>query len=142
MRNNKIRTYSELSKLNTIEERFNYLKINGNVCEETFGFDRYMNQKFYRSKEWKQVRDFVIVRDNGCDMGLKGNEINGSIYIHHMNPLKESDIKESTDKLLNPDYLVCVSYNTHNAIHYGTIDNLKKEQIITRNINDTCPWKK
>ena len=119
-----IRTYSELIRLPTFEERFRYLKLDGLVGKDTFGFDRYLNQEFYRSKEWKEVRDFVIVRDNGCDLGMDGYEIVGRIYIHHMNPITVNDIVHSSDFLLNPDYLICVSHNTHNAVHYGDEDLL------------------
>ena len=136
-----IRTYSELIRLPTFEERFRYLKLDGLVGKDTFGFDRYLNQEFYRSKEWKEVRDFVIVRDNGCDLGMDGYEIVGRIYIHHMNPITVNDIVHSSDFLLNPDYLICVSHNTHNAVHYGDEDILVTAPIERRK-NDTCPWKR
>lgn len=135
-----IRTYSELILLPTFEERFKYLKLNGRVGDDTFGFDRYINQKFYRSAEWKRIRDYIIIRDNGCDLAVDGHEIHGRILIHHMNPITISDIKFSTEYLMNTDYLICVTHNTHNAIHYGD-----EKQIITgpivRTKNDTCPWK-
>lgn len=135
-----IRTYSELILLPTFEERFKYLQLNGRVGDNTFGFDRYINQKFYRSAEWKRIRDHIIIRDNGCDLAANGYEIHGRILIHHMNPITISDIKFSTEYLMNPDYLICVTHNTHNAIHYGD-----EKQIITgpivRTKNDTCPWK-
>ena len=119
MRNN-IRTYSELIKFKTFEERFNYLKIDGCIGEETFGFDRYINQILYRSKEWRSLRRDIIVRDNGCDMGLEGYEINSTlILIHHMNPIDINDIINKTEFLLNPEYLITVRKETHNAIHYG-----------------------
>lgn len=136
-----IKTYSELSRLSTFEERYNYLRLLGRVGEDTFGFDRYMNQMFYRSKEWKQIRDYVIARDLGCDMGLEGYEINGPVYVHHMNPITPNDIENSTEQLLNPEYLVCVSKDTHDAIHYGLEKNYNKYKIIERAPNDTCPWK-
>lgn len=136
-----IRTYSELMRLPTFEERFRYLKLDGLVGKDTFGFDRYLNQEFYRSKEWKEVRDFVIVRDNGCDLGMDGYEIVGRIYIHHMNPITVNDIVHSSDFLLNPDYLICVSHNTHNAVHYGDGDLLVTAPVERRK-NDTCPWKR
>lgn len=136
-----IRTYSELMRLPTFEERFRYLKLDGLVGKDTFGFDRYLNQEFYRSKEWKEVRDFVIVRDNGCDLGMDGYEIVGRIYIHHMNPITVNDIVHSSDFLLNPDYLICVSHNTHNAVHYGD-ENLLVTAPVERRKNDTCPWKR
>ena len=135
-----IKTYSELILLPTFEERFKYLQLNGRVGDDTFGFDRYINQKFYRSAEWKRIRDYIIIRDNGCDLAVDGYEIHGRIIIHHMNPITISDIKFSTEYLMNPDYLICVTHNTHNAIHYGD-----EKQIITgpivRTKNDTCPWK-
>lgn len=136
-----IRTYSELIQLPTFEERFRYLKLDGLVGKDTFGFDRYLNQEFYRSKEWKEVRDFVIVRDNGCDLGMDGYEIAGRIYIHHMNPITVNDIVHSSDFLLNPNYLICVSHNTHNAVHYGDEDLLVTAPVERRK-NDTCPWKR
>ena len=136
-----IRTYSELIRLPTFEERFRYLKLDGLVGKDTFGFDRYLNQEFYRSKEWKEVRDFVIVRDNGCDLGMDGYDIVGRIYIHHMNPITVNDIVYSSDFLLNPDYLICVSHNTHNAVHYGDEDLLVTAPVERRK-NDTCPWKR
>ena len=139
--NSKIRTYTELSKLDNLEDRFNYLKINGIVGDDTFGFDRYINQKFYQSKEWKNTRNYVIARDMGNNMGLPNNEINGKIYVHHMNTINVDDIKNSSDYLLNPEYLVCVSEDTHNAIHYGDISLIKKNDILDRKPNDTCPWK-
>lgn len=135
-----IRTYSELIRLPTFEERFRYLKLDGLVGKDTFGFDRYLNQEFYRSKEWKEVRDFVIVRDNGCDLGMDGYEIVGRIYIHHMNPITVNDIVHSSDFLLNPNYLICVSHNTHNAVHYGDEDLLVTAPVERRK-NDTCPWR-
>lgn len=135
-----IRTYSELIRLPTFEERFRYLKLDGLVGKDTFGFDRYLNQEFYRSKEWKEVRDFVIVRDNGCDLGMDSYEIVGRIYIHHMNPITVNDIIHSSDFLLNPDYLICVSHNTHNAVHYGDEDLLVTAPVERRK-NDTCPWR-
>ena len=136
-----IRTYSELIRLPTFEERFRYLKLDGLVGKDTFGFDRYLNQEFYRSKEWKEVRDFVIVRDNGCDLGMDGYEIVGRIYIHHMNPITVNDIVHSSDFLLNPGYLICMSHNTHNAVHYGDEDLLVTAPVERRK-NDTCPWKR
>ena len=136
-----IRTYSELMRLPTFEERFRYLKLDGLVGKDTFGFDRYLNQEFYRSKEWKEVRDFVIVRDNGCDLGMDGYAIVGRIYIHHMNPITVNDIVHSSDFLLNPDYLICMSHNTHNAVHYGDEDLLVTAPVERRK-NDTCPWKR
>lgn len=135
-----MRTYSELIQLPTFEERFEYLKLEGNVGEDTFGFDRWMNQIFYKAPEWKRVRDEVIIRDNGCDLAMDGYEIHGRILIHHMNPISVKDIELRTDLLLNPEYLISTMHRTHNAIHYGSIDLLPKGPII-RTPNDTCPWK-
>lgn len=117
------------------------MRLDGLVGKDTFGFDRYLNQEFYRSKEWKEARDFVIVRDNGCDLGMDGYEIAGRIYIHHMNPITVNDIVHSSDFLLNPDYLICMSHNTHNAVHYGDEDLLVTAPVERRK-NDTCPWKR
>lgn len=136
-----IKTYSELIALPTFEERYRYLRLKGAVGKDTFGFDRYMNQKFYRSVEWKRIRDFVIVRDNGCDLGIEDRIIRGKILIHHMNPISEKDIRYATDLLLNPEYLICVTHTTHNAIHYGDEDLLIKDPVVRRP-NDTCPWKR
>ena len=135
-----IRTYSELITLPTFEERYKYLKLDGIVGEETFGFDRYLNQIFYKSKEWRSIRDYVITRDNGCDLGIEGHEIFGKILIHHMNPISKNDILERSDLLLNPEYLICTIKNTHDAIHYGD-ENLLIITPPERTKNDTCPWK-
>ena len=135
-----IRTYSELITLPTFKERYEYLKLNGRVGEETFGFDRYLNQAFYKSEEWRAVRDYVIVRDNGCDLGMEGHEIFGKILIHHMNPISKRDILDRSDLLLNPEYLICTIKNTHDAIHFGD-ENLLIVAPIKRRKNDTCPWK-
>ncbi len=135
-----IRRYSELIRLPTFEERYEYLRIAGQVGKDTFGFDRYLNQLFYKSKEWEHLRDDIIVRDNGCDLAIPGLEIPGKIYIHHINPLTKEDILNKTEFLLNPEYLVCTSYDTHQAIHYGNTDRLPRGPII-RTKNDTCPWR-
>lgn len=135
-----IKTYSELILLPTFEERFKYLQLNGRVGDDTFGFDRYINQKFYRSAEWKRIRDQIIIRDNGCDLALEGYEIYGRILIHHMNPITVKDVELSTEYLMNPEYLICVTHNTHNAIHYGDEKLINKGPIV-RTKNDTCPWK-
>ena len=137
----KIRTYSELRALHTFEERYEYLKLDGTVGEETFGFDRYFNQRFYHSTEWKRIKDDIIIRDNGCDLGMDGYEIWGRIYIHHMNPITLRDLEEQSEFLLNPEYLICASLNTHNAIHYGD-ESLLPRSIAERRPNDTCPWKR
>lgn len=135
------KTYSELIALPTFEERYRYLRLRGSVGVDTFGFDRYLNQMFYRSAEWKRVRDQVIVRDNGCDLGMEDRMIPGRILIHHMNPITEKDILYMTDALMNPEYLICVSHTTHNAIHYGDEDLLITAPVV-RTKNDTCPWKR
>ena len=135
-----IRTYSELIKLPTFEERFDYLRLDGVVGKDTFGFDRYLNQQFYRSSEWKRIRNQVIVRDNGCDLGIDDYEIHGRILIHHMNPISVEDLQHMSDLLMNPEYLICVSHRTHNAIHYGD-ESLIVTAPIERRQNDTCPWR-
>lgn len=135
----KIRTYAELSQLETFEDRFEYLKLNGKVSETTFGFDRFLNQKFYKSPEWKRVRRQIIVRDMGCDLGIEGREIKSGIIIHHMNPITVSDIKEITEYLLNPDYLISTCHSTHNSIHYS---DKPFTDFVERSPNDTCPWKR
>lgn len=136
-----IKTYSELSKLKTFEERYQYLRLSGTVGEDTFGFDRFLNQAFYRSRDWKSIRDFVIVRDNGRDLGMEGYEIFGKIYIHHMNPITQLDIQCRSEFLLNPEYLITTTHTTHNAIHYGD-ETLLVQIPLERTPNDTCPWKK
>lgn len=135
-----IRTYSELIRLSTFEERYRYLRLSGLVGAETFGFDRFINQDFYRSREWKAVRDFVIVRDNGCDLAMKGYDIHGKILIHHMNPVTIKDIQENSAFLMEPEYLISTTLSTHNAIHYGD-ESLLIQEPIKRSKNDTCPWK-
>lgn len=135
-----IRTYSELIALPTFEERFKYLQLNGSVGVDTFGFDRIFNQTFYRSQEWKSIRDRIIIRDNGNDLGVDGYYIYGKIIIHHMNPIKLSDIVDMTEYLTNPEFLIATSLQTHNAIHYGD-ENLLQKSPVVRTKNDTCPWK-
>lgn len=135
-----IKTYSELCSLETFKERYEYLKLGGIIGDTTFGFDRYLNQIFYQSKEWKKVRNIVIVRDNGCDLGLEGYEIYGKIFIHHMNPIIPKDILDRKGYLLNPEFLVCVSLATHNAIHYGD-ESLLPIAIEERKPSDTSPWR-
>lgn len=135
-----LKCYSELLQLTTFKERYEYLRLDGVVGEETFGFDRYLNQIFYNSQEWKDIRRKIIIRDNGCDLGLDGYEIRGKILIHHMNPIKQQDILLRTDLVLNPEYLIATTLSTHNAIHYGdeklllTVPNKRRK-------NDTCPWR-
>lgn len=136
-----IRRYSELITIPTFKERYNYLRLDGRVGEDTFGFDRYLNQIFYRSQKWKSIRDLVIIRDNGCDLGVEGHEIYGKITIHHMNPITLKDIERESDYLLNPEFLICTTHNTHNAIHYGD-ERLLVTGPIVRTKNDTCPWKR
>lgn len=138
--NPKIRTYSEIVQLSTFEERYRYLRLLGAVGKETFGFDRYLNQLFYRSPEWKEVRNQVIIRDNGCDLGIEGREIQGHVLIHHMNPITAEDIRERSDLLLNPEFLITTVHNTHQAIHYGD-ESLLILTPTTRSRNDTCPWR-
>lgn len=136
-----IKTYTELSKLDSFEERYRYLRLGGSVGKDTFGFDRYLNQIFYRSKKWKHIRDKVILRDNGCDLGVEGYEIHGRILIHHMNPITLKDIEQESDFLLNPEFLISTTHNTHNAIHYGDEDLLIKVPL-ERTQFDTCPWRR
>ena len=135
------RAYFELVQLETFEERFEYLRLDGTVGLATFGFDRYLNQQFYQSREWRSVRDFVIVRDSACDLGIDGREIFGRIYIHHMNPISSNDIQMMSKFLLDPEFLICVTHETHNAIHYGDAKLLLTEPI-QRRPNDTCLWRR
>lgn len=152
-----IKTYSELIRLSTFEDRFNYLKIAGCVGQDTFGYDRFLNQNFYRSKEWKAFRDQIIVRDNGCDMGLEDYPITDLTYridanskivykvkiiIHHINPLTKNDILNHTNSLFDPENVICVSDKTHKAIHYGSLETAKPASFLERTPFDTCPWKK
>lgn len=137
-----MRTYSGLSKLQTFEDRFRYLMIGGEVGKDTFGFDRYLNQTFYRSAEWQSIRKHVIIRDHGCDLGVIGNDICGHMLIHHMNPIGVRDLIDRSDILLNPEYLITVSHDTHNAIHYGDTKILERNEFAERSPNDQCPWKK
>lgn len=140
MKKMTIRVYSELITLPTFEDRYRYLQLNGEVGKDTFGFDRYINQQFYRSKEWQRIRDEVIIRDNACDLGMEGYEIHGRIYVHHMNPIMVRDIQSNSDYLMNPEFLICTTHRTHNAIHYGD-ENLLARAPIERTKNDTCPWR-
>lgn len=136
----KFLTYSELSRLQTFEERFEYAKLGGVIGESTFGFDRYLNQALYRSPEWRRLRNQIIIRDNGCDLGVDGMSIGKYIIVHHLNPLTIEDLDERNEDIFNPEYLVCVSRNTHNAIHFGD-ESLLPKGPIERRPNDTCPWK-
>lgn len=133
------RSYTELSKLETFEERLNYLKMNGQVGKETFGYDRYLNQIFYKSQKWKQARDKVIIRDNGCDLGIDGYQINDKIIIHHMNPISISDIENNSSEMYDPEYLICVSNSTHNAIHFNN-DKITNKIFTERKPGDTKLW--
>lgn len=135
-----IKTYSELIRFKTLEERYRYLRIGGRVGEETFGFDRWMNQVFYKDPRWRDIRDEVITRDNGCDLGLEGYDIHGKIFVHHMNPVTKDDILHNFDSLLNPEFLISTSKRTHDAIHYGNEDLLPQKPVV-RTRNDMCPWK-
>lgn len=136
-----IRTYKELIRIPSFEERYEYLKLSGKVGADTFGFDRYLNQVFYRSGLWKSIRDEIIIRDNGCDLAFPGRDIEQGIVIHHMNPINVGDIIDSTEYLTDLNYLICVSDRTHKAIHYGNKENLLRDPI-KRSQFDTCPWKK
>lgn len=136
----RIKTYSELITFSTFEERFDYLQLKGIVGQETFGFDRYLNQILYNSKEWKHLRNEIIVRDNGCDLALEGFDIHGRILIHHINPITIEDVKKRREIVFDPENLICVTHNTHNAIHYGD-KSLLITGPIERRANDTCPWK-
>lgn len=135
------RTYTELSKLETLEERYQYLRLDGIVGEETFGVNRWLNQIFYKLPEWRMVRDKVITRDQGCELGVDGYDIKGPIFVHHMNPVTVEDILYDFEKLIDPEYLISSSKLTHDAIHYGNEDLLPKDYI-ERTKNDTCPWKR
>lgn len=134
----KIRTYSELMTIPSFEERYEYLRLDGRSFEETFGFDRYLNQEFYHSNEWKQLRNKIIVRDNACDLAVEGYDINSKIIIHHMNPIRQNDILNLSEYAMNPEYLICVSHRTHNAIHYGDIEQVK--DYTERRVGDTKLW--
>lgn len=135
----KIRNYRELKRLKTIKERYDYLKLSGIVGARTFGFDRYLNQIFYKSDRWLAARDQVIIRDNGCDLGIEGYEIKNAIYVHHMNPVTIEDLENDEEWLYDIDFLISTSFNTHTAIHYGD-DSLLPQLPIERKRNDTCPW--
>lgn len=140
--NTTIRTYSELITLPTYIERFNYLKLGGKVGVDTFGFDRYLNQQFYhKDPRWRSARDKVIIRDNGCDLGMEGYEIQAKIIVHHMNPITMDDIINKRDWIYDPEFLICTVHSTHNAIHYGD-ENLLFKGPVVRTPNDTCPWKR
>jgi len=134
-----IRKYSDLRRLETLEERFNYLALHGAVGRSTFGFDRYLNQRFYTSSEWRRVRNHIIVRDQGCDLGVDGHEIHDRVYIHHLNPMTVDDIVNGDPRTLDPEFLITVTHLTHNAIHYGNFDLLPKP-FVERKPGDTKLW--
>lgn len=135
-----LRTYSELLQYHSFQDRFNYLSLKGTVAEQTFGFDRYLNQRFYKSKEWKSIREKVIIRDNGCDLGVQDFPIYGNIIIHHMNPVSLEELSNNIQMVLNPEYLICVSLDTHNAIHYGDASIINKYNTVERCAGDTILW--
>lgn len=134
-----VRQYSVLTRFDSLEARFDYLKLGGSVGKETFGWDRYFNQRFYHSLEWKRIRNAVIVRDNGCDLGVPGYEINDKVLIHHMNPIWIEDLKEHNQNILDPEFLISVSQRTHQAIHYGD-RSLLPQVPIERKPGDTKLW--
>lgn len=138
----EILTYSELIAIPDFNSRYEYLKLSSDVGKDTFGFDRYLNQNFYTSPRWRSVRNEIILRDNGCDLAHEDYPIPDKIYIHHLNPITKEDILKDSELLTNPEFLVCVSFATHNAIHYGTFEALVSKSPIERRPNDTCPWKK
>lgn len=135
----RTRTYSELRRLETFDERFDYLVLKGEVGAATFGFDRWLNQRFYRSREWQSVRDFVVVRDNGCDLGIPGYEIHARLMVHHMNPISAEDLEHGRDWILDPEFLITTTHRTHNAIHYGD-DSLLARAPVERRPGDTKLW--
>lgn len=137
----QIKTYTELMQFSSFEDRFRYLKLNGVVANETFGFDRYLNQKFYKSPEWRHVREQVMIRDQGCDLAHRDHPIFGNIIIHHMNPISLDDVENNPEILLDPEFLICVSLETHNALHYGDESVLSKNKLVERTPGDTTPWK-
>ena len=136
-----MRTYSELIKIPSFIERFRYLKLGGYIGEETFGFDRWLNQYFYKTKEWRDVRNQEILRDNACDLAHPDRPTFGRLIIHHMNPITEKDIVNRSDILLDPEYLITTVHDTHNAIHYGDESLLMLDTPIIRKPNDMCPWR-
>ena len=140
MKRSTILTYSELCQLSSFEERYRYLRMSGTVGNSTFGFDRWLNQRFYKDPEWLALRRDIIIRDLGCDLGIVDREICGPIMVHHMNPITKEDIITRSEFLLNPEYLICCSDNTHKAIHYGD-ESLLVLAPIVRSRNDTCPWR-
>lgn len=134
------RTYTELSRIHDFKERFEYLALHGAVGRDTFGFDRWMNQAFYTSKEWRDLRHVVIARDLGCDLGMEGHEIRSRIYVHHMNPLTPEQIDRGESEMLDPEFLICVTLRTHNAVHFGNANLLRKTEPTVRTPGDTKLW--
>lgn len=137
----RIRTYSELITLPTFKERFEYLRLDGTIGEETFGYNRYLNQMLYRTAEWKRFRNEIIVRDNGCDLACEGYDIHGKVLVHHINPITMEDVLNRTKKVFDPDNVISTTLNTHNAIHYSD-ESILLMAPIERKPNDTCPWKR
>lgn len=135
------RSYSELITIPTYEDRFHYLQLNGAVGKDTFGYDRYLNQILYNSKEWKRFRDEIIIRDNGCDLAFEGYDIYGRILVHHINPITVDDVANRNPIVFDPENVICVTHKTHNAIHYGD-ESLLITAPVERTKHDTCPWKK
>lgn len=136
-----IRRYSVLKNLETFDERFKYLRLQGSVGRSTFGFDRYVNQQFYRSREWRDVRNYVISRDYGCDLGVEGYEIHEGLLVHHMNPMDSQSVIHNDERILNPEYLITTTHQTHNAIHYGD-ENLLPREPVKRRPGDTLLWER
>lgn len=134
-----IKCYTELRRLKSFEERYRYLRLSANVGDNTFGYDRYLNQMLYASKKWLNIRDGIIIRDLGCDLGIEDYEIHGKIIVHHMNPITIEDIELDRDEVFDPEFLICTTHDTHNAIHFGNESLLPRLPIIRRR-NDTCPW--
>jgi len=134
-----IKCYTELRRLKSFEERYRYLRLSANVGDNTFGYDRYLNQMLYTSKKWLNIRDGIIIRDLGCDLGIEDYEIHGKIIVHHMNPITIEDIELDRDEVFDPEFLICTTHDTHNAIHFGNESLLPRLPIIRRR-NDTCPW--
>lgn len=134
-----IRTYAQLSRLRTFEDRYKFLALRGSVGESTFGFDRYINQAFYRSRQWRDVRYHIIARDSACDLGVEGHDIHARLIIHHMNPMRADDITQGDDDIIDPEYLITTTHQTHNAIHYGD-ESLLPRPFVERRPGDTRLW--
>lgn len=136
-----IRRYSRLQQLNTFEERYKYLRLQGSVGRESFGFDRHINQYFYKSREWRDARNYVIARDYGCDLGIDGYEIHSKLLVHHMNPLTMEALVQGDPRIIDPEYLITTTHTTHNAIHYGDINQMPRK-LIERKPGDTLLWER